>query len=159
RCGTGCRRPSRDRGRFPGASLAVRGRREQCSGHEPGEHRAASGARRWRSPAPPGGSRRRPGKRAEARSGRRVRVWIDISAPAHVLVFRPLLVLLRERGDGVEITTRDYAQTLELLERHEIDAEVIGAHGGRSRVAKAFALPSRLRALRGYGKGRGYDLA
>jgi predicted glycosyltransferase len=88
-----------------------------------------------------------------------VKVWVDISAPAHVLVFRPLIAILRERGDEVEVTTRDYAQTLELLERHHIDAEVIGAHGGRSRVAKAFALTSRLRALRRYAKGRGYDLA
>ena len=36
---------------------------------------------------------------------------------------------------------------------------MIGAHGGRSRVAKAYALTSRLRALRKYAKGRGYDLA
>ena len=88
-----------------------------------------------------------------------MKVWVDISAPAHVLVFRPLIALLRERGDEVEVTTRDYAQTLELLERHHIDAEVIGAHGGRSRVAKAYALASRLRALRRYAKGRGYDVA
>ena len=88
-----------------------------------------------------------------------MKVWVDISAPAHVLVFRPLIALLRERGDEVEVTTRDYAQTLELLERHHIDAEVIGAHGGRSRVAKAYALASRLRALRRYAKGRGYDIA
>ena len=71
-----------------------------------------------------------------------------MSAPAHVLVFRPLIAILRERGDEVEVTTRDYAQTLELLERHAIEAEVIGAHGGRSRVAKAYALTSRLGALR-----------
>ena len=88
-----------------------------------------------------------------------MKVWVDISAPAHVLVFRPLIALLRERGDEIEVTTRDYAQTLELLDRHGIEAEVLGAHGGRSRVAKAFALSTRLRALRRYAKGRGYDLA
>ena len=33
-----------------------------------------------------------------------MRVWIDITAPAHVLVFRPLIRILRERGDEVEIT-------------------------------------------------------
>jgi uncharacterized protein len=88
-----------------------------------------------------------------------VKIWVDISAPAHVLVFRPLIAILRERGDEVELTTRDYAQTLELLDRHHIEAEVIGAHGGRSRVAKAFAMTSRLGALKKYAKGRGYDLA
>ena len=76
-----------------------------------------------------------------------MKVWVDISAPAHVLVFRPLIALLRERGDEVEVTTRDYAQTLELLTRHELDAEVIGRHGGRSRLG----------ALRRWAKGRAFD--
>jgi uncharacterized protein len=88
-----------------------------------------------------------------------VKVWVDISAPAHVLVFRPLIALLRERGDEVEVTTREYAQTLELLAQHGIEAEVIGRHGGRSRLAKAASLSGRLRALRRWGKGRGFDLA
>jgi predicted glycosyltransferase len=88
-----------------------------------------------------------------------VKVWVDISAPAHVLVFRPLVALLRERGDEVEVTTREYAQTLELLAQHGIEAEVIGRHGGRSRLAKAASLSGRLRALRRWGKGRDFDLA
>ena len=88
-----------------------------------------------------------------------MKVWVDISAPAHVLVFRPLIGLLEERGDEVEVTTRDYAQTLELLERHGIEAEVIGRHGGRSRLGKATSLAGRLRALKRYAKSRGYDLA
>ena len=49
-----------------------------------------------------------------------MRVWIDITAPAHVLVFRPLIRILRERGDEVEITARDYAQTVQLLELHGV---------------------------------------
>jgi len=88
-----------------------------------------------------------------------VKIWIDISAPAHVLVFRPLIKLLREGGDEIVVTTRDYAQTLELLERHGIGADVIGSHGGRSRLGKALSLTQRLRALRRYAKGRGFDLA
>ena len=88
-----------------------------------------------------------------------MKVWIDISAPAHVLVFRPLIALLRERGDEIELTTRDYAQTLELLERHGMEAEVIGRHGGRSRLGKAASLTGRLRALKRHAKGRGFDLA
>jgi len=88
-----------------------------------------------------------------------VRVWIDITAPAHVLVFRPLIRILRERGDEVEVTARSYAQTLELLELHGVEAEVFGQHGGRSRLAKARALSSRLGALRRWAKGRGFDQA
>ena len=88
-----------------------------------------------------------------------MKVWIDMTASAHVLVFRPLIQILRARGDEVEITARDYAQTLQLLELHGLEAEVIGQHGGRSRSGKAHALASRLRALRRWAKGRGFDVA
>ena len=82
-----------------------------------------------------------------------------MTASAHVLVFRPLIEILRGRGDEVEITAREYAQTLQLLELHGLQAEVIGQHGGRSRTGKALALASRLRALRRWAKGRSFDVA
>jgi uncharacterized protein len=88
-----------------------------------------------------------------------VRVWIDMTASAHVLVFRPLIKLLRERGADVHVTARDYAQTLQLLELHGIDADVIGKHGGRSRVGKLRAMRTRLRALLLWARGRGFDVA
>jgi predicted glycosyltransferase len=88
-----------------------------------------------------------------------LRVWIDITAPAHVLVFRPLIALMRGRGDEVETTARNYAQTLELLELHGIEAEVFGAHGGRSAVGKARALTSRLGSLRRWAGSRDFDHA
>jgi uncharacterized protein len=88
-----------------------------------------------------------------------VRVWIDMTASAHVLVFRPLIEILRGRGDEVEITAREYAQTLQLLELHGLQAEVVGKHGGRSRTGKARALASRLRSLRRWAKGRDFDVA
>jgi predicted glycosyltransferase len=86
-------------------------------------------------------------------------VWIDMTASAHVLVFRPLIQLLRERGDEVEITARDYAQTLQLLELHGLEATVLGRHGGRSRLGKARSLFSRLRALRRWARPQKFDLA
>jgi uncharacterized protein len=82
-----------------------------------------------------------------------------MTASAHVLVFRPLIRLLRERGDEVEITARDYAQTLQLLELHGLEATVVGRHGGRSRLGKARSLFSRLRALRRWARPRDFDLA
>jgi predicted glycosyltransferase len=88
-----------------------------------------------------------------------VRVWVDISAPAHVLVFRPLIELLRRDGHEVEVTTRDYAQTLELLDQHGIEAEVVGRHGGRSRLGKARSLLSRLGALKRFARHRGFHIA
>jgi predicted glycosyltransferase len=88
-----------------------------------------------------------------------VRVWVDITAPAHVLVFRPLIGLLRSRGDEVEVTARDYAQTVQLLEQHGIEAELVGRHGGRSRIGKLGTMVTRLSALRKWARGRTFDAA
>jgi uncharacterized protein len=88
-----------------------------------------------------------------------MRVWVDMTASAHVLVFRPLIQLLREDGHEIEITAREYAQTLQLLELHGLDAEVIGRHGGRSRLGKARSLLSRLGALRRWARPRSFDVA
>ena len=86
-------------------------------------------------------------------------VWIDITNSPHVLVFRPLIALLRERGAQVEVTSRDYAQTLQLLELHGIEATVLGRHGGRSGLGKARAMASRLHALHDWARGRRFDVA
>src|SRR5919198_958478 len=88
-----------------------------------------------------------------------MRVWVDMTASAHPLVFRPLIARLRAQGHEVEITARQYAQTLQLIERHGLEAEVIGHHGGRSRLGKARQMTSRLGALRRWAKGRGFDIA
>jgi predicted glycosyltransferase len=88
-----------------------------------------------------------------------VRIWVDFTASAHPLVFRPLVQRLEAQGHEVEITARDYAQTLQLIESHGMTATVIGHHGGRSSLGKARQLTSRLRALRGWAGPRDFDLA
>jgi len=88
-----------------------------------------------------------------------VRVWVDFTASAHPLVFRPIVERLQARGDEVEITARDYAQTLQLIESHGMSASVIGHHGGRSSFGKARQMTSRLSALRAWARGRDFDLA
>ncbi len=86
-------------------------------------------------------------------------VWIDFTASAHPLVFRPLVQLLEVQGNEVEITARDYAQTLQLIESHGMTATVIGHHGGRSALGKAAQMRTRLKALRRFAKDRNFDLA
>jgi predicted glycosyltransferase len=83
-----------------------------------------------------------------------------MTASAHPLVYRPLIEIMRGRGDTVEITARDYAQTLQLMELHGLEPDaVIGHHAGRSRVHKGTAMVSRLRGLRRWAKGRDFDVA
>ncbi len=88
-----------------------------------------------------------------------MRVWVDVTNSPHVLVFRPLIALLRARGHEVEVTAREYAQTLQLLDLHGIDATVVGRHGGASTLGKARAELSRVPALRRWAKPRRFDLA
>jgi uncharacterized protein len=84
---------------------------------------------------------------------------VDITAPAHVLVFRPLIGLMQGRGDEIEVTARDYAQTVQLLELHGIEAELIGRHGGRSRIGKLGTMLTRLSGLRRWARGKHFDAA
>ena len=77
-----------------------------------------------------------------------MRIWIDLTAPAHPVVFRPLLERLRARGHELLVTARDYAQTLDLCRLHGIDATVVGEHGGASIGRKAASLVSRSTRLR-----------
>jgi predicted glycosyltransferase len=88
-----------------------------------------------------------------------MRIWIDLTASAHPVVMRPIVGRLRAAGHEVQITARDYAQTLELCRLHGLDVEVFGAHGGATRSRKLGALVGRTRALRRWAKGRGFDLA
>jgi predicted glycosyltransferase len=89
-----------------------------------------------------------------------VRIWIDVSNSPQVLFFGPLIALLTERGHTVEVTTRDYAQTLELLELHGIPHEVVGPrHGGAGTWGKGRAMARRVRALRSFAKPRDFDVA
>jgi uncharacterized protein len=88
-----------------------------------------------------------------------MRIWVDVTNSPHVLVFRPLITLLRARGHEVEVTAREYAQTMELLQLHGMAATPVGSHGGASTFGKARAEVSRLSALRRWAKPRAFDLA
>jgi uncharacterized protein len=89
-----------------------------------------------------------------------MRVWIDVTNSPHVVFFRPLVALLQEQGHDVTISARAFAQTLELLEDAGLAHTVVGPpHGGASRLGKARAMASRLRALRSFAGGRGFDVA
>jgi uncharacterized protein len=89
-----------------------------------------------------------------------VRVWVDLTNSPHVLVLRPVIAALRARGIEVEVTARDFAQTLALCRRFGIEHTPIGAHAGRGVLGKAAALARRSAALRRWARGRPrFDLA
>ena len=88
-----------------------------------------------------------------------MRIWIDLTNSPHVLVMRPVIDQLRERGHEVEVTARDFAQTLGLCERLGIAHTAIGRHRGGRIGAKAFGLVDRSYALGRWARGRRFDRA
>ena len=69
-----------------------------------------------------------------------MRIWIDLTNSPHVLVMRPLIEAMRADGHEVEVTARDFAQTLELCERFGIDHTAIGRHRGGRLASKGLGL-------------------
>ena len=88
-----------------------------------------------------------------------MRVWVDLTNSPHVLVLRAVVGALRAMGHEVQITARDFAQTLGLLERFAIAHTVVGRHRGGRLAAKGLGFASRSTALARWGRGRGFDLA
>jgi len=88
-----------------------------------------------------------------------MRIWIDLANSPHVPFFRALIPEFVARGHQVEITARDFAQTVELAMNAGMMPHVIGGHGGGSISGKAGNLIGRAAALRKWGRDRGFDLA
>jgi predicted glycosyltransferase len=88
-----------------------------------------------------------------------VRIWVDLTNSPHVLVMRPLIEIMRADGHEVEVTARDFAQTLELCERLGIEHTAIGRHRGGRLSSKAVGLASRGLALARWARGRRFDVA
>src|SRR3954447_114039 len=86
-----------------------------------------------------------------------MRIWIDMTAPAHPLAFRPIISRLREQGHEVEVTARACAQTLELLDMLGIEHTSFGRHGGETRARKVAALFTRARQMRKFAEGKNFD--
>lgn len=88
-----------------------------------------------------------------------MRIWIDLANSPHVPFFHALIPEFTARGHQVEITARDFAQTVELATNAGMLPHVIGGHGGGSITGKAGNLVGRAAALRKWARARGIDLA
>jgi len=88
-----------------------------------------------------------------------MRIWIDLANSPHVPFFRALAPEFVARGHQVEITARDFAQTVELATNAGMLPVVIGGHGGKRLSGKAGNLLGRAGALAKWARGRGIDLA
>src|SRR5687767_590481 len=88
-----------------------------------------------------------------------MRVWIDLANSPHVPFFRALTNRFTAAGHEVEITAREFAETVPLAQAAGFTPQVIGKHGGREVSAKAGNLMSRAWDLRRWARKRRFDLA
>ena len=88
-----------------------------------------------------------------------MRVWIDLANSPHVPFFRALTKRFTAAGHEVEITAREFAETVPLARDAELNPHVIGGHGGREVTGKAGNLLSRAWALAKWARMRRFDLA
>jgi predicted glycosyltransferase len=88
-----------------------------------------------------------------------MRIWVDLTNSPHVLVLRPVIRALEAQGHRVDVTARDFAQTLGLADRLGIAHEAIGRHRGGRLAAKGAGLASRSLALANWAKGKRFDVA
>ena len=88
-----------------------------------------------------------------------MRVWVDLTNTAHVVVLRPMVELLERDGHEVEITARPLSHTVELLDDWGHPYTVIGEYGGATRLGKVRAAAARIPALVRFGQARRFDYA
>jgi uncharacterized protein len=88
-----------------------------------------------------------------------MRVWVDFTNTAHVIVLRPLVERLEAAGHEVELTARPLSHTVELLEDWGRPHTVFGRYGGVRRRDKALAAADRVRQLVRWARPRRFDFA
>jgi predicted glycosyltransferase len=88
-----------------------------------------------------------------------MRIWIDLANSPHVPFFHALIPEFTARGHQVELTARDFAQTVALAMKAGMMPHVIGGHGGATIRGKAGNLLGRAASLRKWARDRGFDLA
>lgn len=76
-----------------------------------------------------------------------MKIWIDLTNSPHINFFAPFIDLWGKGNYEVVITTRDLANTIDLIKRNNWDYKEIGGHAGKNIVKKIFFFPLRVYLL------------
>lgn len=87
-----------------------------------------------------------------------MKIWFDLSNSPHINMFRALIRDL-QREHEVIITCRPLANTIELLELHDLEHTVIGKHYGRLLYKKILGYPIQIIQLKRFLAGKKIDVA
>ncbi len=72
-----------------------------------------------------------------------MRIWIDLGNSPHVNFFAAMIDDLQKRGHSLVITSRPFANTIDLLRLKGIGYHVVGRHYGANKIKKAFGFARR----------------
>lgn len=78
------------------------------------------------------------------------KIWFDLDNSPHVPLFKPVFQELDKRHLDYIITSREFAQTEELLKLWNIPHKLIGRHAGKNKIKKVLNLYDRAKELRKY---------
>ena len=67
-------------------------------------------------------------------------IWIDLDNSPHVPFFDPIINALCGLGYNVQISTRNYSQTVQLADQFQLDYYPVGKHYGKNKFVKIVGL-------------------
>ena len=88
-----------------------------------------------------------------------MKVWIDLSNSPHAQFFAPLVRELTARGVQVQITARQFTQTLPLAARLGLDVTAVGAAEKVSKLLKPINILRRAALLRSWARAQRFCAA
>ncbi len=86
-------------------------------------------------------------------------IWVDLDNTPHVPLFRPILIELERRNVQSFVTSRQHAQTEDLLQFWKIPHLTVGSHGGKNKIRKLANLARRSTQLISAAHGKPLRLA
>jgi predicted glycosyltransferase len=76
-----------------------------------------------------------------------MKIWFDVSNSPHVNMFHEMILELKKEGHEIIITSRDLANTIELLNQKNLEHTTIGKHYGKNIIKKYMGYPIRIYLL------------
>ncbi len=73
-----------------------------------------------------------------------MKIWIDLTNSPHVNFFKPFIKKWQKEGYKVIITTRNLANTIDLIEQNGWEYTEIGGHAGKNKLKKILYFPRRV---------------
>ncbi|MBR6283947.1 MAG: DUF354 domain-containing protein [Muribaculaceae bacterium] len=87
-----------------------------------------------------------------------MKIWFDLTNSPHIHFFREMIAELKREGHEVLVTSRDAANTVDLMEMYHIDYHLVGGFYGTKLSHKIMGNIKRVRDLARFVKEQGVDV-